>query len=361
MSIIKRYIYIDAYTAHNVGDDIFLKILLERYSNEHFVLVADKGYKKSFRYYENVTVIERKIIVLLYNKIMSKLHLQKFTAECIISKLACFSIEIGGSLFQEPSLPSLSFVNKEKYCVLGSNFGPYYSESYLLKVRRFLKNAKDVCFRDKASYNYFKDLSNVRYASDIAFLLNENKANEGEGVFISVMNFKSHFGRKDCLEFEQDYEAFLLSIIYETLKNKKTVRLVSFCNIEKDDECIDNLIKKLDCKEKKLIKVIKYKCLDDLDLVLESINESKIVIGARFHSIVLGLLYGKYTVPISYNVKTDNLIKDLGYEKNILHLKKLNEEVNLKNHYIKLSKNEIEKLKNSAEEQFKYLDGILES
>ena len=46
-------------------------------------------------------------------------------------------------------------------------------------VRDIVSGAQDVCFRDKASYELFKDIPSVRVATDIAFTLNT-------GMFESV-------------------------------------------------------------------------------------------------------------------------------------------------------------------------------
>lgn len=37
------------------------------------------------------------------------------------------------------------------------------------------------------------------------------------------------------------------------------------------------------------------------------------IIGSRFHSIILGILYGKPVFPISYNCKTENYLVDLQF------------------------------------------------
>ena len=53
----RRKILVDAYYAKNLGDDLFLKILFDRYSDvDWYLFGADEDYKNIFKEYDNVFI-----------------------------------------------------------------------------------------------------------------------------------------------------------------------------------------------------------------------------------------------------------------------------------------------------------------
>lgn len=72
----------------------------------------------------------------------------------------------------------------------------------LENYKSIFQSTKDVVFRDKASYNLFKDVSHVRYAPDIVFNLKDtNKVKNLEYMVVSVISFKNKMG---SLEMEKN-------------------------------------------------------------------------------------------------------------------------------------------------------------
>ena len=56
LGIDMKKIFIYAYMAKNLGDDLMVRILCERYPNTKFYLFADAFYKTAFKDLDNLTV-----------------------------------------------------------------------------------------------------------------------------------------------------------------------------------------------------------------------------------------------------------------------------------------------------------------
>ena len=172
-----KKILVNAYLSLNFGDDLFLKILFERYNNVKWVLNSgDNRYLKIFKDIELEENTWTKILKKLKIKKFHSINFQKYDA----------GVYIGGSMFMESQTWKLDYdklryllngFNKHSkpYYILGCNFGPYSSKEYEEKYKTLFLKAEDICFRDRYSYEIFKELSNVRKRSDIVFQLKPKK------------------------------------------------------------------------------------------------------------------------------------------------------------------------------------------
>ena len=173
--ISSKKIYIKAYTRMNFGDDLFVHILCTRYPTVTFYLSGDEKYLQAFKHIPN----------LILNADM-----QLISVDAIVY--------IGGSIFIENSKDSVYRVLdlKEEIIketiptyIIGANFGPYLTEKYVDTVKNeILRNAKGVTFRDKYSYELFKDIPSVSQALDVVFSLDtekyRNKAKKEIGISV---------------------------------------------------------------------------------------------------------------------------------------------------------------------------------
>ena len=89
---------------------------------------------------------------------------------------------------------------------------------------------------------------------------------------------------------------------------------MSFCEGYGDNEITDELYDSL--TEKKNVERLFYNG-DNLARILNSIAKSEYMIATRFHAIILGLVYNLKVLPISYSIKTENMLKSLGYWEDI--------------------------------------------
>ena len=164
-----KKILVNAYLSLNFGDDLFLKILFERYDNvKWFLNSGDNRYLKIFKDIELEENICTKILKKLKIKKFHSINFEKYDA----------GVYIGGSMFMESQTWKLDYdklkylldnfnKNSKPYYILGCNFGPYSNKGYEEKYKMLFSKAEDICFRDSYSYEIFKELSNVRIAPDI--------------------------------------------------------------------------------------------------------------------------------------------------------------------------------------------------
>jgi len=352
-------IYLKAYTRINLGDDLFIKKICNKYKNEKFCILADKKYKKVFKDVKNL-----KIMSYSYNKLNRKKNNPvKWRKEHtkilkLVSKKCDTYIYIGGSIFiekEENSINRVKELKEEISCfknsyIIGSNFGPYITDEYLNYVHdELIPILNHITFRDKYSYNLFKDLENTSYAPDILFSLDINKKeNINKELGISLIY---HLERENLKENYNDYLDELINLSINYINKNYKIRLLSFCTYEKDDLAINDFLKKIPEEYKDNIIVDYYE--GDINKFLSTFSKLDTIIATRFHSIVLGIKYRHEVIPICYSNKAVNLLKDLDIKeyvtfKNIKDLSKINS--------INLQEDKLNKLETKSENHFKNLN-----
>ena len=180
-------VYVDAYLAQNLGDDLFIDILTKRYPNHKFLAISKKQCKHNLK---NLKVVSNSY---LYRTV------KKFQLEKYLANMCDVVVSIGGSMYMENNDNTRDFsLGKNKRYILGTNFGPYQTKEYYNNLKKVFKNAEDVCFREKYSYDLFKDLPNVRYAPDIVFSMNTSNVNvtNRKKAIISVISCKRKLNNK---------------------------------------------------------------------------------------------------------------------------------------------------------------------
>lgn len=296
-------VYLDAYLFNNLGDDLFVEIVRRRYPNTKFYAIS--------RFYK-----EKPNVKVYSGRITNKLLENQFLKNTFVANKCDLVLSVGGSMYIEESNKKKNFsLGKNKYYIMGSNFGPYKTEEYYNRYYEFFKNAEDVCFREKHSYNLFKDLPNVRHASDIVFGLDTSKFKKSQRkrVIISIISCDM----KLLSEYKEAYEKKIVELIYFFKKKGYEVCLMSYCQIERDEEAINSIISK--CKEE----VETYYYRGNIEEALEVMNDCQIVVGSRFHANILGLVLGKTIIPIGYSDKTKNALLDLGYKGKIIDIRNI--------------------------------------
>lgn len=237
-----KEILVKAYLNFNLGDDLFIKILTERYPNINFYIESDdKNYTQIFKsskiYLYKKSRLEKRLIKL---GILKYFFYKKF-----LKKIDGI-INIGGSIFMENSINYKKDIEKRKienkavkgnYYILGANFGPFRSEKFRKSYKEFFSKCRDVCFRDKYSYNLFSELPNIRYADDIVFSLKDNIISEDIQGKILISVIKPSI-RKELKTKDEEYYEAIKKIILEGMKIGKKIQLISFCKNEGDEEAI---------------------------------------------------------------------------------------------------------------------------
>lgn len=367
-----------AYVAENLGDDLFLKILFERYPNVHFRLMYSKVFPKFVDKFSNVELVRLpeipiilklpfKILSFIYSKPRSDyfLKIQKKFFKTQSEKNDLF-LHIGGSIFMQmdKEIPEdtacnelivEAFNNKPK-CVIGSNFGPFVTNEFLERHRKLFGKISDICFRDKKSFELFSEMKNIRYGNDIVFSLSLPKSEQIPGsVGFSLMDFSTLPNLKPYVD---QYFSNLSKVIIQLVRNNRKVALFSFCQKDGDVNAIRKLAKMLPENIAREVSKIIYK--GNIEEFLEKFLEMESIVATRFHSMIISILGRQFVYPMVYSEKMINVLEDLKFNGSFSKIEELdNESAEKILHALNNYKHQLDSEINSAQEHFKFLDAEL--
>lgn len=308
------------YINNNLGDDLFFKILFDRYPNVKFYFYPPSVQLQKYKdiYIKNKNVIfydEEEYYVKIRKDIPDvNVPINLFPMICERAKNVDCLIIIGGSIFSQNDdwknddrFTLKKIIGKKPSFIVGCNFGPGDSEFYEY-YKQWFKKFDDICFRDNNSYNQFNDLKNARKADDI-ILIDKKRFSipilrKRKSVGFSIIDISR---KKEIAKYKDDYYRFLRkAIIYYQQKNYK-INLFSFCKNEGDLEAINELLNYLPNKNN--INIIEYD--NNINKFISQWKKTTYIIGTRFHATILALKYNQKFIPIIYSDKTSNYLKDL--------------------------------------------------
>lgn len=349
-------VFLFAYTKTNLGDDIFLKMISEKYKDvEFFINIPNVNDRKIFGGIDNVSFIENESD----NRNLENINVDEYDA----------FVYIGGSIFieSERALGSRkkfnSFITRcneknKPFFYISSNFGPYKSLEYFGLSQETMKLCSDICFRDKYSFDLFSDISSVRYAPDLIFSYDVGKVvTEKESVGISVIDFEI---RDDLASYSKKYFRLLANSINSYVRNGKKIYLFSFCEYEGDESGIEKLISYLDKEIIRNVEIIKY--TGDVDEFMKVYKKMEYMICTRFHSMILSVNCNHKIYCVSYSKKMNNVAEDLGFNIEIKNIKDLDSDFIQINDFRKVQDDIMKYCKEGAQKQFdefdKFVKGI---
>ncbi len=345
--------------ANNLGDNLFFDILFNRYPDTLFKVVAPNSCFEFFSKYNNVQYFDesRKLVQLIL-KVGAKLKKEN-AFERLLVKTSKGAIHIGGSIYQQIcdwendlKIRKYRLQKGKEYYSLSSNFGPYTTSYYYDFWKEFFKDCTDISFRDRYSYNLYKDIKSVRYCPDLLFSFKYNgEIKDTKHISVSVIDTYLK-DRNISSEISKNYENTIADIIKNYSKCGYTIDLLSFCEAQGDSNAIDRLIAKL--PNIKINKIV----YDGTDFapVLNSIATSEIVVASRFHAMVLGYVLGKKVLSITYSKKTDNVLYDLALDTSPLTLNSLGDSDRVFKKLNALAPIDVSLIKEQADSQFSILD-----
>lgn len=331
----------DAYINYNLGDDLFMTVLFQRYPNHFFYFRGNKKYKQAFRKHKNVLVIVNPLWKRIINALLYIIFLKLMKIESIrdyylgrnisVEKYDAL-VKIGGSIFidedgnhfKKNSKMINSFLEKNKpVFILGCNFEKTYEESFYLAYKELFSTAQadllDVSFRDEYSYGLFSNSKNVRYSPDIIFgYENDELKSENENVYIgfSIIDLS---GRELLVEYRTAYEKKIRELIIDCISNNERVALFSFCSSEGDYNSINNILEDIPDDYKAYIQTFNYST--NINDFLKAYLKCKVIIATRFHAMILGWIYQKKVIPIIYSEKMKNVIVDTKFKGKYFYIK----------------------------------------
>lgn len=376
-----KRVLVRAYTALNLGDDLFLKILFERYPKTNFILIAPKSYNRILSSYKNIEIIPPptfsfwdKIInkinkYLLQDKNKRYTNLWNNFFKTLVNQIDAYLV-IGGSMYMQSStqedishneiINSLAvkcFSTKPKY-IIGANFGPFKSQFFFNFYSSIFKEYKDICFREQYSKELFSFLENVRCCPDIVFQLQlPYIKKENKSVGFSLIDLSNRFELK---KHEIAYIKTICELIYSYLKKGYRPYLFSFCKEEGDERCIESVLKNFPDSIRSRVKTTFYN--GNISSFLETYGSMEIMFSTRFHSMILSILFKQKFFPLIYSDKMINILKDLDYKgvySKIDNLETLDIDTIIS--IEEFNNISIDHLSKKSEEGFKFLDDYLEN
>lgn len=349
--------HIIAYCRQNLGDDMFIRCLVRRYPNVRFTCNIPPKLNQAFRNERNLRLPGA--LDYFMQRVANKLKLSspdQYRKRA--ARKSDLLIRIGGSIFIEsPNVKRRSWEKlHEKEFVIGANFGPWTSDTFLRDAKKYLSECSDVCFRDRFSYTLFQQLERVRVAPDVLFgYPYYPMPKSGNGVGISVIAAEK---RSVFKQISDTYYMTLAAACDYWIERHIPVKLFSFCTAEGDMEAIHSVLDK--AKHRNEIDVVAY--TGNIEEMLSEMNECDTIIATRFHAMILGWSMGKKVFPVIYSPKQTHVLHDIGWMGpcwDLLSGEVLNSEELIKARESLVPISNIEDLARAAQEQFSGLDGFI--
>ena len=312
-----KKIFLYAYDRQNLGDDLFVHAIAKRYPKAKLYMWTSRQNRKTYACLPNVKVVdEHSWFVRFLLKLRPSL-LSRYRAW--LENRCDAVVYIGGSIFIEYDNWKQIFewwdyeAKNRPFYVLGANFGPYHTPAYRDKAAEIFGNMKDICFRDRYSYELFSDVPTVRYAPDI--LLGYPMPHvevQDKQVFVSVIDCAGRDGSHGLASCDEQYVSNMASLLREYRSDGYRVVLASFCKEEGDERGIEKILNAMECENDPSVTTLFYDGTN-ADALTEAIAQSGFVIATRFHATILALAAGRPVLPIIYSDKTANVLKDMEF------------------------------------------------
>lgn len=313
------WIRLYAYFNQNLGDDLMVRILLQRYPQYHF-------YSDSWApgpelpNFVNAETLQRRYGRL--NHILNILTLNKrkdFFLNAVRARYArkCIcSVYIGGSLYMQDGTPAYHLAREEgkldhkPLFVIGANFGPYREEEFRDGFEAYFCRCGGVTFRDRKSEALFVHCGNVRYAPDVVLNLPALPGKSDGTVLISVIDLEH---RPALAQWQEAYEDFLARLCSACLAQGKRPVLLSFCENEGDARAVGRILGRLRLEHRVCTGALYYRGAPEE--ILYAFETAERVIATRFHALILALCCEKPVFAIAYNEKITNVLEDLNFDR----------------------------------------------
>jgi colanic acid/amylovoran biosynthesis protein len=312
-----KQIMIHAYTRFNFGDDLLVDTLCRRYPDTAFILPAPTAYKRLFKHLENIRIqpndrlLHRGIRYLFRKLRLTNLYFRILARNCDAV------VHIGGSLFIQQAnwkkniqTTKAMRIKGKPFFLIGANFGPYSDDAFYQQHKNIFQTDTDICFREKHSYELFKELSNVRLADDIGFQMKKvAPTQQDKAIVISVIkpSIRKHLSGYDGIYYQkiQEIAVYFIQRDYQVI-------LLSFCDAEQDNEAIEHIMQGIPPAYSTHIHKHFYQT--NIKETLQHIARSQFVVATRFHAMIAGWVLHKPVFPIIYSDKMSHVLEDVGFQ-----------------------------------------------
>lgn len=305
----------------NLGDELILKSiidLIKQSKKDIKINVMGSKPKNIERYHSELNIVSTYVDI----NIKSIMRTLKYNPFKVIRNLLLSDylvIGSGGALsdWNPASTKTLFFlinffakVRKKPIIMLGVGAGPIIKEESKIKFKQVLEQVDYITLRDNESYQLLKSigLKNVHLTNDVVYELKEdlskismknNLERNNIGIVIAPLllnseekklNYKNEIikyikkvkelgGNPTLIPFQYEYDINLLDEIKESVE-------IEICTIGKDNM---------------------WKIIDEF-------KKQDIIVGMRFHSVVLSIILNIPVIPIIYHEKVYSAVKEFELE-----------------------------------------------
>lgn len=367
----KKTVLLFACIEKNIGDDLFVWLLCNRYPHINFIITEDAKYGmlekipnllfsselKKWMWASNVgenNIIKRGIAILIESFYKYKIGKHKMAISIVGNAFKNYDYK--GWSQSRWIRDRISLV--DKFYLISTNFGPYFDNGWKLDFMKIFPKMEDICFRDIQSYSLFNELPNVRYAPDAVLSLGKKKRSlkKKKQIIISVIDCSFSARDESLKKSTINYENCMANVIDYYISQGYRIVLLNSNSIQDSPASSRIMIK---CKNNEKIEIVNYNGdFSDIESIFE---DSEMVIGTRLHTIILSWLYDLPIIPIIYDIKVKNILLSYGFKGVCYNITNL-EDITIQN-FIEAFENYSfslsEKIIQESENQFKVLDKVL--
>ena len=300
-------IMVSAYLDNNIGDDLMIFLLADKYKEHMFLVYTDKSViVNTFSKLENIIVKSTKEI----KKDIRDIDVYLSIGGSIFNDLNNWK----GQILRVKRILTLKKLKKKniKIVTMGCNLGPYNNKIGLLLTKLELKLNNLISVRDISSFNIiknFKSIKNFYLADDIVYNLNYENYGGLKSQCLGISAYRSLIKS----DYNMENYKFLAAIADNYIeKTGNIVKLFAF-----DSENENDLV---DIKSK--VQIIPY--LGDHDGFIRELNRCNRFIAIRFHSAILCDIFKIPFLPVVYSNKLKSLLDDNDYEGVQININDLN-------------------------------------
>ncbi|MDD4376709.1 MAG: polysaccharide pyruvyl transferase family protein [Eubacteriales bacterium] len=331
----KEAVIIFACIEKNIGDDLFVYTLTRRYPDVEFIIESSANYGSL----ANISNLSFSKLLKAW-QIVSTANPQNFAKKIIVKIGKCLikpllgkqkvAVYIVGNAFKNLSYKGISQSNwirnrvelVDDFFLLSTNFGPYNDKRWKEDHISVFESMSDVCFRDKKSYELFKQIDSVRYAPDVVLSLGfqNKKRTNGKFVLISIIDCCNSNRSTKMNDYASSYEKKIAEIADAFIEKSYDVIIVD-SNEEQDRPAAERIVSMITNRSHTSI----FGYDGNFQKVFDLYSDAYAVIGTRLHTIILAWLFNVPVLPIVYDVKVENILNDYHYSGDRMRIDEMND------------------------------------
>jgi polysaccharide pyruvyl transferase WcaK-like protein len=316
----KRALIYGWFGHENLGDELILKSIVETVKKADSEIIIDVMGDKPKSIIKNHPEVDT-VSTYIDIRIKSILRLAKYNPVNVIRNICradYLIIGSGGALSDwnpESTITLFFMINLFKkilnkpVIMLGVGAGPINKEASKHSFKKVLKQVDVITVRDNESYELLKKigLDNVELTNDVVFDL-KDYFNKYMASSKKVTNKNNRIGMVlaplilNSIEKKNRYKESIINYIIKCKESGFEVILIPF-QYDYDIEFI------LDIANNANVSVFD-KGQENMWSIVEMLNEVDVVIGMRFHSVLVSILLNKPVVPLIYHNKVYSIAKD---------------------------------------------------